>query len=205
MSALWSALIATATDETKQRFVTLAREGENLLTALGGSQPQPSAFTFSAATDRAAWDRWTDRYAELADQARGMSLGVLFAGASNLDLLRADPFVVRMMGGNAPPTWSTLRASMAGRVPTNTALANSFDWFASYDEPLDRGTDVEQLASRAHRQWWGDLILTLPLRPATTRPPTPTPPGRSTSGNGIAIVLGLLGLAWARGRKRRGK
>jgi len=196
----WSLLIAASTQSTREEFVEMAREGERLLVALGGARPSPDAATLTASTDRAQWDAWTDRYQAAAEGPRAMPLSVLFAGVSGWDF-RADR-LISSLTSTTPPTWQALRAVAANRV-LPAGVGPSFDWFASRGEPMDRGDELQQLASKSHRAWWADTLNRFAVgtgrAPTPGRPPTPGAPS-SGGGGGFLLLLLILG---ARAMKRR--
>lgn len=211
MTALWAALIAASGEEARADFVQMAREGEALALALGSALPGASAQTLSTSSTRAEWDAWTDRYDAAIPMVRGMPLSVLFAGCSGWDP-RADRIISALTTTGTPPTWAELRVSAAGRaIPP--AVGVSFDWFASVGEPNERGNELQQLASRAHRAWWGGCLTRYavgprppgPPAPRPSLPPAPRPPGTPARGGGGGLGLALLLAIVAYARRRRGR
>ena len=212
MSTLWAALIAASDEESRADFVQMAREGEALSLALGSAIPGASARTLSTSSTRAEWDAWTDRYDAAIPMVRGMPLSVLFAGCSGWDP-RADR-IISALTTTTPPTWAALRSGAAGRaIPP--AVGVSFDWFASVGEANERGNELQQLSSRAHRAWWGECLTRYAVGPRPPGPPgppgprplppTPRPPGTPTRGGGGGLGVALLLAIVAYARRRRGR
>ena len=204
MTALWALAITAADSDGRYDFIEAARQGESLLQALGGNIPAASARTFSPDAGYAAWDTWSDRYAESAERVRAMPLGVLFAGLSGWDP-RADRVVQALT--QTPPTWPELRAIAEGKI-LPAGVGPSFDWYASHDEAGERGNESQIAQSRVHRAWWSEALTrweARPGRPTPGRPPTPIRPPSPGSGSGSSAVFLLLAglvLAW---RRKRGK
>jgi subtilisin family serine protease len=207
VTVAWSVVWTLGTADTDQQLVNMAREGERLLVALHGNPPAESAMNLQPGGTAAQFSTWTDRYSDAAALVNGMPLSVLFAGVSGWDV-RSDA-VIQALTSSTPPTWAALRADAARRTlpaasaPAAPSVAASFDWFASADEPLDSGNDLQQFASKAHRAWWSQQLQQYPLRPAGTPPVVNPPPVRRGGSGGLFFAfLGIL--VASRRRKRRG-
>ena len=173
VSILWRAAWTVGTDETKDEFVELAREGEALLVALGGARPFPAAANLTNASGGDAFSAWTDAYASSSERVNGMPLGVLFAGVSGWDP-RGDALVQRMLSSSTP-TWNVVtQEALRREVPA--AVARELEWFAARGPGLASGNELQTLQERTQRGWWWEYLNRLPRRQPAPPPPPPPPP-----------------------------
>lgn len=208
MSLIWQLAWSVGSEDTRQEFVELARQGEQLLRDLGGRVPVVSASSLTPQSDAAAFSRWTDDYTSSTDASRGMPLSVLFAGVSGWDP-RADQLVMRLMGTN-PVAWPLILQALRDRNAT-AALQADADWFASRAQGLATGNESQQLQERVQRAWWAELTQAQTF-PTSTSLPTPTTTPTTTPGDGLlgglfsgpGGFMAMVAIAAAvRGRKGR--
>lgn len=217
LRAIWA-----ASDESDRAgLVDLARQGDALVRAQGGTAPQYPASNLTASSTGDHWTIWAEGYdAAHAATAGTMPLSILWAGASAWDP-RGDAILSGLYdlftGAGAAPVWGTVLERLRSAPQAVRQLG---DWFAARGPQLQQGDQQDKTRDNLQRGWWWTYAQTLRQPTAsdpavgsypagTTTPAGQLPAGTATTTTGgmgtgtiVAIAAGVLFVASRRKGRR---
>lgn len=216
LRAIWAA--SDASD--RAGLVDLARQGDALVRAQGGTAPQYPATNLTQSSTGDQVIQWAEGYDAAHTATAGtMPLSILWAGASAWDP-RGDAILSGLydlfMGPGTAPAWSVVLERLRSAPQAVRMLG---DWWAARGPQLQQGDQQDKTRDNLQRGWWWTYAQTL-RQPTTSDPAvgsypagTTTPPGQlpartSTSAGGMstgtmaAIAAALLFVASRRKGRR---